>query len=688
MPRSVCQTDAISIAILTKPMHIRLSHRSTLSESDDAASTTNNTSPPSATSVSTPTKHRTPNGPNHPNDPTTPRLLSTSASSAAISTPSSVRSAAKSPGMKLLREIQSNLSPQYMRTSTPGPDTPCSRYGRQQKPKESIDCMANDILAAVMRKSLSDSVSPKKKSPRSTVVTAVKASTTPAKPATPLLSAHSMATSTSLTGPGSPNPHLVRTTPVYVSPIEKLIARNRNAVCMARSPHSTPQRLRQHSSDSCSSSGSSKSAGTASSAARPQSLQSGHLSSRKLLNFEPGSVVDEAIAVAATADASAAASPSAAVIVTVAPVAPRVASSGRAPIVVKIAAAVAAAGAAPAVAYQSPRRNKLLPLAPLFSETTTTLPKVEIVVNSGDAPAAMPTSAATDYVAEDFEESIECFRVDITNPVEITPDTTGMSDNDNVQIIAVAPPTEITPVEEIVDPKDAEVTPPIGQEPPTQIATVEENVDPMDTEIISPFRHAPLKTYLKIDRDPESSKNATSIIATPDQSPKSIQIPSRSSRKLISIQKQLESVYTIPTLTVDPPKIAEITTALPPERDEAADATPIDVVIVAQTSDPIAADLAQATGDDPPSNAEAAMHPPLNKQYDRCPSVDSAKGSSIVTEDDPHGWHEGQIVWARIGNYPFWPSILCNDPNGNLQRVITSEWIFEYITTFLLPIVK
>lgn len=64
----------------------------------------------------------------------------------------------------------------------------------------------------------------------------------------------------------------------------------------------------------------------------------------------------------------------------------------------------------------------------------------------------------------------------------------------------------------------------------------------------------------------------------------------------------------------------------------------------------------------------------LNKSFDgdNSPSVssaDSAKGSSIVDED-PLGstttdnWQVGNLAWARIGNYPYWPCIICNSPEG------------------------
>lgn len=78
----------------------------------------------------------------------------------------------------------------------------------------------------------------------------------------------------------------------------------------------------------------------------------------------------------------------------------------------------------------------------------------------------------------------------------------------------------------------------------------------------------------------------------------------------------------------------------------------------------------------------------LNKSFegDNSPSVssaDSAKGSSIV-DDDPSsatadGWQVGNLAWARIGNYPYWPCIVCRSPEGTFLSFSAGKCNLFYV---------
>jgi hypothetical protein len=47
--------------------------------------------------------------------------------------------------------------------------------------------------------------------------------------------------------------------------------------------------------------------------------------------------------------------------------------------------------------------------------------------------------------------------------------------------------------------------------------------------------------------------------------------------------------------------------------------------------------------------------------------VDFLIKSSSSTTKQIENYNIGDIVWAKIGKYPYWPSIVCNDPTLNIH---------------------
>ena len=42
-------------------------------------------------------------------------------------------------------------------------------------------------------------------------------------------------------------------------------------------------------------------------------------------------------------------------------------------------------------------------------------------------------------------------------------------------------------------------------------------------------------------------------------------------------------------------------------------------------------------------------------------------------EEEP-AWAEGDVVWAKVKNYPWWPAVICADPKtGSVQNVKTQK---------------
>lgn len=426
----------------------------------------------------------------------------------------------KSPGHPLLRQLQTDLSPKYTETASnpSAASVRCSRYGRQQKPAEPIDCQANEILDAVRLRSLSDlGSSPPKR---------VRRATTTVVAATPE-AAVAVVTSPSTPLPTSAVVDAAVSSP-YVSPIDKLISLNRSVG--GRVEATDYDRTRTSSSSSSASKSGGEQNGDAASPRQPIQL------SRTSLVFD--------------------ATPAAEVAAALAPPKPvvqaRVPSSGRQP-VVPPKVIVSSSSSPPS------RRNKILPLAPLFSETGTARTSPTVTVTEPTRPVA-----AADHFGDDIEATITSFRVHRT------------------------PPTAPIKLEMPSKPPLPPVTRPQPAQPPQQ-------------------------------------QHASRMSATP-------RVELRAERRVCETPLNIK--------------------AEPPEEDaREADATEAD-------------DATQVAADAP------------NEPMPRHPSVDSAKGSSIVSGNDtiglpPTAWREGQLCWARIGNYPFWPSIACRSPDGRQLQVQT-----------------
>ncbi|XP_037945605.1 probable histone-lysine N-methyltransferase Mes-4 [Teleopsis dalmanni] len=54
-------------------------------------------------------------------------------------------------------------------------------------------------------------------------------------------------------------------------------------------------------------------------------------------------------------------------------------------------------------------------------------------------------------------------------------------------------------------------------------------------------------------------------------------------------------------------------------------------------------------------------------------SNDSAKGSSIANDEHCLPYKSGDLLWAQIYNYCYWPCIACPDPDGNIITNISSK---------------
>lgn len=54
--------------------------------------------------------------------------------------------------------------------------------------------------------------------------------------------------------------------------------------------------------------------------------------------------------------------------------------------------------------------------------------------------------------------------------------------------------------------------------------------------------------------------------------------------------------------------------------------------------------------------------------------------SNSSIQKSNNGFKIGDIVWSKIGRYPFWPSIICNDPEINVYtRRSPSKKLIMYL---------
>lgn len=522
--------------------------------------------------------------------------------------PSASPVAAKSPANALLRQLQSDLSPKYTQASRPSPDSRCSRYGRHQKPAEQIDCLDNEILNAVLRKSMSDSGSPPVRrsmtpSPARTPKSRKQPTSVPKVMVSDPMTASPMA---NLISSASPSP------PDYVSPIEKLLMRNRLDQCTASDYDGSGISSNKLGSPSDEPSPNARS--TVGDARPVPSLEQ---LSRKSLIFD--------------VDAAATAVPPPITVRKPLVVVPRVASSGRSPVVAKI---VAGGTIKPQQQHVSPRRNKLLPLAPLFCETTAPqapkppMPAVEL------APATIEADEAESEMS-DVEAKITTFRV------QRTPNESDEGGNGRV---------------EETDDTDTEDTSP-------SIPT------------LSVLKNSSQCTYLKVGLDvslpPQPMAPALPSPSTNDATLLPIPSPSRSDATLLCMP--------LDVLASDPLSASLSLMLGTNEQRETEDISEhcqdlisthkLDTSYESDTADDMPAiEQPAATPIAEPADATAA--PPMDPS-DRSASVDSGvdsgKGSSVGAGDElTVDWHVGQLVWARIGNYPYWPSITCASPDGQL----------------------
>lgn len=48
-------------------------------------------------------------------------------------------------------------------------------------------------------------------------------------------------------------------------------------------------------------------------------------------------------------------------------------------------------------------------------------------------------------------------------------------------------------------------------------------------------------------------------------------------------------------------------------------------------------------------------------------AVKTSHGDSVASSNEQnYDYQVGDIVWAKLGNYPLWPSIVCCDPDSNM----------------------
>merc|ERR550519_1959038 len=55
------------------------------------------------------------------------------------------------------------------------------------------------------------------------------------------------------------------------------------------------------------------------------------------------------------------------------------------------------------------------------------------------------------------------------------------------------------------------------------------------------------------------------------------------------------------------------------------------------------------------------------ESYTKCSDADLLKEDAMFTRLEPPpsppcGWCEGQLVWARVQGYPFWPAVIVREP--------------------------
>lgn len=547
---------------------------------------------------------------------------------------------------QLLRQLQSDLSPKYMQTSTPAPDTRCSRYGRHQKVKETTDYLANEIMSAVLRKSLSDSgSSPTLRSPQTSAtkkspieqLSANKADNI-STPRTPQSDLRRRRRSRSLS---FSTPKMIVAACTSISPIEKLIARNKQAVCMASD---YVPALNINNSHSNSSSGSPTSTSVPDDDA-PDVADTSDVSpsstNARSQQFIERRTMSPLVATAA-----------------------RVASFGRAPIVARLAAnsnaktnaiatedpslvatnlsAIPSGGTVTdlkhlsqlqklqSAAYQSPspRRKKLLPPAPLFNETS-------------------PSTKCAPIAVMRAETSHESHNPEQAEVVEY----------DNIVISDIA---------NNMPPSESEKT-----HPPH-----ETNVENNEVDEAS-WTHKSPKTYTRSRRLPTAAAGDAIVQSTffveSDTESKQLATDSETNIQAVPTDKQL---VTIPPLSAT---LSGTDYCMSIPLDTFSPMVPLSLEAL-----PVSDDIDSLLPASLPNMSTTLAAAPLDANNPvRSPSIDSgsmdsAKGSSI--DDDRRssgnpssatefvgGWHAGQLAWARIGKCPYWPCILCETPDGQLQ---------------------
>jgi len=60
-------------------------------------------------------------------------------------------------------------------------------------------------------------------------------------------------------------------------------------------------------------------------------------------------------------------------------------------------------------------------------------------------------------------------------------------------------------------------------------------------------------------------------------------------------------------------------------------------------------------------------------------SIEEIPSSKVINSTVECHWMLGQLAWARIGNYPFWPCMVTDDPTSRIYYKFKGKFLKSHV---------
>lgn len=81
-----------------------------------------------------------------------------------------------------------------------------------------------------------------------------------------------------------------------------------------------------------------------------------------------------------------------------------------------------------------------------------------------------------------------------------------------------------------------------------------------------------------------------------------------------------------------------------------------------------------------PTQNSSIASKPANSQ--KCSTISNLPKGDPVQKNS---YSSGEVIWAKLVDFPWWPGMVCNDPKKNLIRKIEKEEAMVHVQFFGTP---